>query len=155
MTNNEVLINIQKVFDYDNEKVVEILKILNRDATLEQVNLWSKKPGDTTFVAMDDFEMATFLNALICERRGKKDGPQPTPENEITNNTILKKLKIALDLKNEAILEIFKAVDMPMNNYELTSFFRKPDHKNFRPIKDQALRGFIKGLDSLPKAVKS
>ena len=146
MTNNEVLRSIQTVFDFSEAKMAQIYNILNDQVSEEQVKLWLKKTSDKDFVDLKDIELTTFLNALICEKRGKKEGPQPEPESEVTNNIILKKLKIALDLKNEDIIDILKLVEINMNSYELTSYFRKPNHKNYRPCRDTILSHFIKGL---------
>jgi hypothetical protein len=92
--------------------------------------------------------LATFLNGLINDKRGKKDGPQPQPEKRITNNIILTKLKIALNLKAEDILEIVKAEEFNFSKSELGAFFRKSDHKHYKVCKDQFLRNFIRGLDN-------
>lgn len=152
MTNNEVLKNLQNIFNLETSKITEIYNILDDKMTEDHVNAWFKRLGDPSFLNLEDMELSTFLNALICEKRGKKEGPQPEPEKEITNNIILKKLKIALDLKNEDIMDILNLVNTSMNNYELTSFFRKPNHKNYRPVRDQLLRSFLKGLSLREKS---
>jgi len=83
---------------------------------------------------------------LINDRRGKKEGPQPKPEQRLTNNIIFRKLKIALDLKAEEILEIMDLTNVRISKHELSAFFRKPDHKHYRDCKDQILRNFISGV---------
>ena len=60
------------------------------------------------FKEIYDDQLATFLNGLINEKRGKKEGEQPKPEKILDNNNILRKLKIALKLKTEDITELFK-----------------------------------------------
>jgi len=64
----------------------------------------------------------------------------------LTNNSIFRKLKIALDLKGEDILHIMDLADLHMSEHELSAFFRKPGHKHYRLCKDQILRNFLKGL---------
>ena len=86
-----------------------------------------------------------FLNGLITDKRGKNDGPQPVPEKQLTNNIILRKLKIALNLQAEETLKVLALADMQMSNHELSALFRKPGHKHFRKCKDQILRNFLKG----------
>ena len=83
---------------------------------------------------------------LFAKNVEKKEGPQPAPESKANCNIILKKLKIALELKNEDLTEIFKSVDVEMNSYELTGYFRKSDHRNYRPCSETHLRAFLKGL---------
>ena len=74
---------------------------------------WLKKDDDPAYQQLSDLELATFLNGLIVEKRGKKDGPQPAPEQKLNNNIIFMKLKIAFNLnaeqqtKTKAALEYF------------------------------------------------
>jgi uncharacterized protein YehS (DUF1456 family) len=64
----------------------------------------------------------------------------------MTNNDILKKLRVALSLKNTDIIEILKLVDFNITESELGAFFRADDHPNFKPCGDQLLRNFLNGL---------
>ena len=91
-------------------------------------------------------QFATFLNGFINHRRGKKEGEQPKPEKKLTNNIIFRKLKIALDLRDEDILEILLLADLRISKHELSAFFRRADHKHFRQCKDQILRNFLHGV---------
>ena len=93
-----------------------------------------------------DIELALFLNGLIIEKRGKKEGPPPEPEQRLTNNSIFKKLRIALDLKGNDIQEIMGLARFSISEHEVTAFFRKPGQSNYRLCKDQVLRNFIRGL---------
>jgi uncharacterized protein YehS (DUF1456 family) len=62
------------------------------------------------------------------------------------NNDILKKLRVALQLKNTDIIEILKLVEFDITESELGAVFRTPDHPNFKPCGDQLLRNFLNGL---------
>lgn len=64
----------------------------------------------------------------------------------LTNNDILKKLRVALELKDDDILQILKLVDYEVSKSELTAIFRKEDHTNYMPCGDQLLRNFLNGL---------
>ena len=64
----------------------------------------------------------------------------------MTNNDILKKLRVALSLRDEKILEILKLVDFEISKSELSAFFRKEDHPNYKECGDQVLRNFLNGL---------
>ena len=90
--------------------------------------------------------MASFLNAVIVDKRGKKEGPEPIPESRLNNNLIFRKLRIALNYKDEDILEILSSMDMDISKHELSAFFRNPSQPQFRPCKDQILRKFLFGL---------
>jgi uncharacterized protein YehS (DUF1456 family) len=64
----------------------------------------------------------------------------------MSNNDILKKLRVALQLKNTDIIEILKLVDFKVTESELGALFRKEDHPNYKPCGDQILRNFLNGL---------
>ncbi len=64
----------------------------------------------------------------------------------LTNNDILKKLRVALKLKDEDIVDILKLVDFDITKSELNAMFRKEDHSNYMPCGDQLLRNFLNGL---------
>lgn len=102
--------------------------------------------SDPDYQACNDATFALFLNGLINEKRGKKEGAQPAPEQSLTNNIIFRKLKIALDLKDDDILALMDLADLRISKHELSAFFRKPDHKHYRECKDQILRNFLKGI---------
>jgi uncharacterized protein YehS (DUF1456 family) len=83
---------------------------------------------------------------LIIDKRGKKEGPQPKPEKHLTNNIIFRKLKIALDLKADDVLDILDLANLRISKHELSALFRRSDHKHYRICKDQILRNFLKGV---------
>lgn len=64
----------------------------------------------------------------------------------MSNNDIIKKLRVALQLRNDDIIEILKLVDFRITASELGAFFRKEDHPNYKPMGDQILRNFLNGL---------
>ncbi len=66
--------------------------------------------------------------------------------SKMTNNDILKKLRVALHLRDEQIVEILKLVDFKVTKTELGAFFRKEDHPNYMECGDQILRNFLNGL---------
>ena len=87
-----------------------------------------------------------FLNGFIEEKRGKREGPAPVPEKRLNNNAVFMKLKIALNLKAEDVLDILNLTDFKLGKHELSAFFRKPGHKHYRECKDQVLRNFLQGM---------
>jgi len=148
VTNNDVLRRIRYAFDFNDSKMIAIFGMADHEVTREQVSDWLKKDDDSNFEELSDSDLAIYLNGLINDRRGKKEGVQPVPEKRINNNIILRKLKIALDLKAEDIIEILALSDAEISKHELSAFFRKPEHKHFRKCKDQILRKFIDGVQT-------
>ena len=146
MTNNDILRRIRYTFDFSDSKMIALFGLADLDVTREQVSDWLKKEDDPAFQNCTDKQLAIFLNGLIIDKRGKKDGPQPEPEKRLTNNIVFRKLRIALDLKTEDVMKIMELADLRISNHELSAFFRKPGHKHYRECKDQILRNFLKGM---------
>lgn len=146
MTNNDVLRRIRYIFDFDDLKMIAIFGLADYPVTRKQISAWLKKEDDPVYQECNDTILATFLNGLINEKRGKKEGPQAEPEKKLTNNIIFNKLKIALNLKAEDVLDILKLADLRISKHELSAFFRKPGHKHYRVCQDQILRNFLNGL---------
>jgi len=146
MINNDILRRIRYTFDFDDTKMMAIFAQADFDATRAQISDWLKKEDDPSFVKCNDRQLAIFLNGLINDRRGKKEGAQPVPEKHLSNNIIFMKLKIALNLKAEDVLELLALAEFRLSKHELSAFFRKPDHKHYRECQDQVLRNFLKGM---------
>ena len=146
MTNNDILRRIRYIFDFSDSKMIAIFELADYEVTRAEVSDWLKREEDPDYKRCEDRQMAIFLNGLIIDKRGKKEGPQPVPEQRLNNNIIFRKLKIALNLKNEDVLELLKLANFRLGQSELTAFFRKESHKNYRKCKDQVLRHFLKGV---------
>lgn len=64
----------------------------------------------------------------------------------LTNNDVLKKIRVALKLRDDDIVAILKLVDFKVTKSEINSFFRKEDHPKYVELQDQILRNFLNGL---------
>jgi uncharacterized protein YehS (DUF1456 family) len=146
MTNNDILRQLRYIFDFSDSKMMAIFGSAEHQVTREQISAWLKKDDDLLQQNCSDTQLAIFLNGLINDKRGKKEGVQPAPEKILTNNIIFLKLKIALDLKADDVLEILDLANVHISKHELSAFFRRPGHKHYRECKDQILRNFMKGL---------
>lgn len=147
MTNNDVLRSVRYMLQLNDAQVAAILALANTEVTEAEINSFLKKDDEAGFRACPDVIMGYFLNGLIFQRRGKsEDAPEPSVERKMTNNIIMKKLRVAFDLKTTDILEILKLADFAVGQSEIGAIFRKPGHKNYRDCGDQILRNFLKGL---------
>lgn len=146
MTNNDVLRRVRYILDFNDGKMKELFELGGLGVTRVQIGNWLKREDDPEYVNCPDKTLAIFLNGLIVDRRGKQDGKEPVVEKTLNPNIILRKLKIALNLKAEDMIEILASANMPVSKHELSAFFRKPDHKHYRACGDQILRRFLKGL---------
>lgn len=146
MDNNDILRRTRFIFDLNDSQMIELFGQAEYEVTRAQISNWLKKDDDPYFKGLLDFELATFLNGFINQKRGKKEGPQSKAEKKLNNNIVFRKFKIALNFKDEDILEIFKLVDLRISKTELSAFFRNPNQKQYKPCKDQFLRNFLQGL---------
>ncbi len=146
MNNNDVIRRVRYTFDFNDDKMIEIFALADVEVTRAQISEWLKKDEDPDFKGIYDKDLAIFLNGFINLRRGKREGEQPKPEKTLNNNLILRKLKIALNLTDVEMVEIFDLVDMRISKHEINAFFRKPTQSQFRFCKDQFLRNFLYGM---------
>lgn len=146
MTNNDILRRLRYTFDLKDSAVAEIISLADVSVTAEQVDAWLKKEEDEGFLNMNDREMLGFLNGFIISKRGKREGSQPPLEERLNNNMVLQKLRIALNLQAEEVLQVLELADFRLSKHELSAFFRKPGNKNYRECKDQILRKFLVGV---------
>lgn len=146
MTNNDILRRLRYAFDFNDRRMIALFGLAGVTVTREQVSDWMKKIEDPAHVPCDDECLAGFLNGLIVHERGAKEGGPPPIETVLSNNIILRKLKIAMNLREDDTLELMALAGMPLSKPELTALFRKPGHKHFRICQDQILRNFLRGL---------
>lgn len=146
MNNNDLLRRLRYTFDFSDSKMIELFAMADHEVTRVQVSGWLKKDTEMEFKEIDDRQTAIFLNGLINDKRGKKEGAPVEPEKRLNNNIILRKIKIALNLRDEDILKIFELADLNISKHELSAFFRKPGQNQYRLCHDQFLRNFIHGL---------
>lgn len=146
MTNNDILRRLRYIFDLSDTRMMAMWTLGGRQVTRAMMSDWLKRDEDPAFVACPDDALATFLNGLITDRRGARDGPAPPVETRLNNNAILTKLKIACALSSDDVIAVIALAGLNVTGPELSAFFRKPDHKNYRVCQDQVLRKFLKGL---------
>ncbi|WP_045726835.1 DUF1456 family protein [Xanthomonas sp. GPE 39] len=149
MLNNDILRSIRYMLDLSDQKIVDIVQLANPAFPIEkaQIPAWLKKEDEAGFVECQDAVLAHFLDGLVFHYRGRDERLPPRPvETRITNNVVLKKLRVTFQLKDLDMHQIFDAAGMPVSKPELSALFRQPEHKNFRLCGDQLLRNFLKGL---------
>jgi uncharacterized protein YehS (DUF1456 family) len=134
------------MMDVNDAKIAEILKLSGYRATREEIAaIFDDQDGEGPDTSHE--LMAHFLDGLIYYKRGKSDKHPPQPiQIPVTNNIVLKKLRVAFKLREEEIQKILKSAGFTINAPELNALFRKEDHKNYRPCGDQILRYFLRGL---------
>ena len=146
MTNNYILRRLRYTFDYSDQQMIDMWAQADVTVSRGEVSAWLKKDEDPDFVNCPDKKLAVFLNGMINTLRGKKEGPQAVAESRLNNNIILRKLKIALNLRDEDVCSLMEQGGLAIGKSELSAFFRKVGHKHYRELQDQMLRKFIQGL---------
>lgn len=149
MINNDVLRSIRYMLDLSDIRVVEITRLADPGFPIEKLDVQAflKKDEDPDFIECSDEVLAHFLDGLVVECRGRDDSVPSRPvEKRITNNVVLKKLRVAFQLKDVDMHQVFEGAGFPITKPELTALFRHADHKHYRRCGDQVLRNFLKGL---------
>ena len=155
MTNNDILRRIRYTFDFSDSKMIAIWASAGMEVERSVVSDWLKSDDDPALQKCNDLSFATFLNGLINDLRGKQEDPQPVAEKRLNNNIIIRKLKIALNLQADELLELINQADLRLSKHELSAFFRKPGHKHYRSCHDQVLRNFLNGIQQKYRAQSS
>lgn len=146
MNNNDILKRLRYALSLNDANVINIFKTANYNISQTELTNYLKKEEEEGFVECEDDVFDLFLTGLIEVKRGKQEN-QTTPSNyRLTNNVILRKMRIALELKDVDMLELLKLGDMTMSKSELSALFRNETHPNFKPCGDQLIRNFLKGL---------
>lgn len=147
MTNNDYLRSLRYLLDVSDYKIVEIIKLSGMNIPLEEVRAYLKDEEDEGYIKCRDEVMAHFLDGMIYFKRGKDDSRPAAPfEFPISNNLVLKKVKVAFALKEDDMHEVLKLADFKVGRPELSALLRKKGHENYRECGDQFLRNFLKGL---------
>lgn len=146
MINNDILRRIRYIFDYSDTHMIDIFRLAEYQTTRVELKTWLKKEDEEEFVECPDKYLATFLNGLIIKNRGKKDDTVPVPEEHLTNNMVLMKLKIAMALSSDEVLDILTLAEFRISKHELSAFFRRAGHRHYRECLDQFLRNFLTGM---------
>jgi uncharacterized protein YehS (DUF1456 family) len=146
MINNDVLRSIRFMLNISEFKLVEIVTLGGGNVSQAQMNAYLKAEDEAGFEECPQNTMARFLNGLIYLNRGKDESRPPLNPDLPTNNVVLKKLRVAFELKDEDIIAIMKSAGLRVTKSELGALFRKEGHPNYKVCGDQFLRNFLKGL---------
>lgn len=146
MLNNDVLRSLRYSLNLSDSALLEMLHGLEPELDLATLRGFLASEEDESFIRMEDELMVGFLDHLIVSRRGPSPQPAPPTELPLTNNTVLKKLRVAFTLQESDLMDILKSVEFEVSKPELSALFRKAGHSNYRLCGDQLLRQFLKGL---------
>jgi uncharacterized protein YehS (DUF1456 family) len=150
MLTNDVLRSIRYLLDVGDEMVARIVRLGGGEVSAAEVMSFLEREEAPTYRVMPDRVLGQFLDGLIVHRRGPRAPDErvapraPTPP--MSNNVVLKKLRVAFELKEDDLIELMRAAGFSVGRPELSALFRNPSHPNYRPCGDQFLRNFLKSL---------
>lgn len=148
ISTNEILYRIQKALNLTLEEIVEAYKLEEYEMEEKHLESLLARRQEKDFMLCSYEELGVFLDGLVTLKRGPS--PKKTDDDkvvELTNNLILKKLRIALELKEAETEIIFGLAEVELSKQQLASLFRKEGHKNFKECSDELLMAFLDGLD--------
>ncbi len=146
MTKNSILKSIKKSLNFNDNVMLKVYQLVNYKVTIEDVKDVLREEGDPKFILLNDEALKLFLDGLIVYERGSINKKHSQDKDVIlTNNMILKKLRIAFDLKDDDMVRVFSLADINISKSELTPYFRKEGHKNYKQFSESHLKSFIKG----------
>lgn len=167
MDNNDILIRLRYALDIKNTDMVEIFKLGGIETTKEEVlkmlikskdhyddEAGNDEEAEEENIKIDHYTLESFLNGFIVFERGPQEVKPGEPErpaitiknNSSVNNVLLKKLKIALSLTSEDMMDILNDAGVVISKGELGALLRKEGHKNYKACGDRFARNFLKGL---------
>ena len=149
MTHNDALRSLRYLLNVGDATLVDIFRLGNREVSRAEVAAYLKAEDEAGYQPCSDMAMAHFLNGMVTYKRGKQEGRPPQPvEVPVTNNTVLKKVRVAFELTDDTIIALLQRAGLRVSKTELGAFFRRPDHRNYRDCGDQILRNVLKSLSS-------
>ena len=157
MNNNDLLTRLRYALDLSDSEMVDIFELGGQSMSRKKVDALLKKAEENSddveaenkyVLACSDEMLERFLNGFITFKRGPKDGPEPKLElnHKNANNLFLKKVKIALSLTSDDILDLLEDEGVEISKGELSAVLRKEGHRNYKPCGDRYIRNFLRGL---------
>ncbi|MCP4266442.1 MAG: DUF1456 family protein [Candidatus Brocadiaceae bacterium] len=149
MINNDILRRLRYALNIKDATMIEVFKLSEHKIEKSELTALLKKEEEEGFVNCSDKVMELFLDGLIIYKRGKRESVSGNVEKQelpLSNNNILKKLRIALKFREDDMLGTLKLAGMNISKSELSALFRKEGQRHFKECGDQILRNFLKGL---------
>lgn len=148
ISTNEILYKLQKALSLSEKDMLSIYVLEEYPMELSALKSLLISRQNKSFMLCSYEELGVFLDGLITFKRGVSPKASTEKVNiELTNNLILKKLRIALEIKEAEIEIIFGLGDIELTKQQLSSLFRKESHKNFKVCSSELLMAFLDGLD--------
>jgi len=147
LDNNAILRRLAYMFSYTFADVAEVTALGGQRLSPSSARARMKREEERGAVFCDDHILEAFLDGLVIRLRGPRPPGAPVPPRvPLTNNEVLKKLRIALKLKDTDMLKALQHGGISLSKAELSALFRAPNHRHHRACGDQVLRKFLVGI---------
>ncbi len=147
MLANDILRKIRYALNLKDKEMLKIFHSVKEEMDHATLRRLLKKEDDDDFELCSQLLLNSFFEGLIIFYRGPAKNKIPQRRVlDISNNVILRKIRIALAYRDTDMLEVFKLNGTTLSKPELSAFFRKKDHKHYKKCGDQWLRHFLHGL---------
>lgn len=147
MIPNDVIKRLRYAMRWTDSQMLELFALGGIDLEKETLQAYFLKDDEAGYRPCPPKNLAALLDGFISQQRGPRPtGVAQSPAEKLDNNAILKKLRIALELKEEDMMAVMEAAGISISKNELSAFFRKKGQKNYKECLDQFLRNFLSGL---------
>lgn len=149
MNHNDVLRRLRYALSINDTATIKLFALVDYTMEEEYLSTLMKKEHEPGFLPCRDKILSLFLDGLIIHKRGKQEGAEPVVlkgSERISNNDILRKIRIAMQYRDDDLINLLKSVNFRISKGELSALFRKPDHRNFKEAGDQIVRNLLKGM---------
>jgi len=145
---NDILFRITKALSLTTSELIEVYTLAEYTMSEERLISILKRRQDKGYAEATYEELGVFLDGLVLLKRGVSDKVAKEEEAlPLTNNLIMKKLRVAMELKEAELIIIFSLAETNLTKRQIGAFFRKEGSKNFKEASDELLMKFIDGLD--------
>lgn len=157
MNNNDIVIRLRYALDIKDNDLLTIFHLGGVELSREELQILLTKQADEDLpkdAVCSTQKLEAFLNGLITFKRGKAparngQAAQPTfliANQKDVNNVLIKKVKIALSMTSDDVLDALRLAGVYASDGELSAILRKEGHRNYKVCGDRYARNFLKGL---------
>ena len=148
MKPSEIIKQIKDALNLNRAQILHLYELEDFYMSKERLDSILKNPSKKGAKSATYEELGVFLDGLISLKRGKsKKNKNDNEEIVLDNNLILKKLRVALNLKEYEIALIFELADFKISNSAIKDLFRNQNHPKFKECDNKTLKAFLEGLE--------
>ncbi|PKL24538.1 MAG: DUF1456 domain-containing protein [Candidatus Melainabacteria bacterium HGW-Melainabacteria-1] len=155
MNTNDILRRLRFAVKVNDATMMEMMALAGSTVKREELDSYFKKEDEEGYSECPKVVLSALLDGMILKYRGPRpaaEGAKAPALDMLDNNMVLKKIRIALQLKEDDMIAIMKLAGIELSKNELTALFRKKGQKNYMECMDQFLRNFLTGLGQYVRA---